>query len=139
MKYLGNSGFELTEWSSNASQIIKTFPESELSPNHKNLDLIEPTIERVLGVLCNSEKDVIQIKVVQKPFQATKRKILSYVSSIFDPLGLLTPVLLRPKLIIQNLWRLKLDLDTPIPTELENLWLLWKENVSEFSKIEIPR
>ena len=104
---LGNSGFELTKWSSNASQIIKTFPESELSPNHKNLDLIEPTIERVLGVLWNSEKDVIQIKVVQKPFQATKRKILSYVSSIFDPLGLLTPVLLRPKLIIQDLWRLK--------------------------------
>ena len=30
-------------------------------------------------------------------------------------------------------------MDTPIPTELENLWLLWKENVSEFSKIEIPR
>ena len=101
--------------------------------------MIEPTIERVLAVLCNSEKDVIQIKVVQKPFQATKRKILSYVSSIFDPLGLLTPVLLRPKLIIQDLWRLKLDLDTPIPTELENLWLLWKENVSEFSKTEIPR
>ena len=51
-KILANfSGFELTKWSSNASQIIETCPESELSPNHKNLDLTESTIERVLGVL----------------------------------------------------------------------------------------
>ena len=84
-KILANSGFELTKWSSNASQIIKIFPESELSVNHKNVNLTEPTIEGVLGVLWNSEKDALQIKVVQKPFQATKRRILSYVSSIFDP------------------------------------------------------
>ena len=51
----------------------------------------------------------------------------------------MTPVLLRPKLIFKDLWRLKLGWDTPIPSELENLRLLWKEYVSEFSKIEIPR
>ena len=67
-KILANSGFELTKWLSNTSQIIKTFPESELFPNHKNLDLTKPTIERVLGVLWNSGKDVLQIKIVQKPF-----------------------------------------------------------------------
>ena len=32
-KILANRGFELTKWSSNASQIIKIFPESEQSPN----------------------------------------------------------------------------------------------------------
>ena len=51
----------------------------------------------------------------------------------------MTPALLRPKLIFKDLWRLKLDWDTPILSELENLRLLWKEYVSEFSKIEIPR
>ena len=34
-KILANSSFELTKWSSNASRIIKKFPESELSPNQK--------------------------------------------------------------------------------------------------------
>ena len=103
------------------------------------LQIRKSTIERVFGVLWNSAKDVLQIKVVQKSFQATKCGISSYISSIFDPLGLLTPVLLRPKLIIQDLWWLKLDWDTPIPCKLENLWLLWRENVNEFSKIKIPR
>ena len=83
-KILANSSFELTKWSSNASQIIKPIPDSEPFPNHKNLDLTEPIIEGVLGVLGNSEKDVLQIKVVQKPFQTTKSEILSYVSSMFE-------------------------------------------------------
>ena len=74
-KTLANSGFELTKWSSNASQTIKTFTESELSPSHINLDLAEPTIERVLGLFWNSEKEVLQIKIVKKPFHATKRGI----------------------------------------------------------------
>ena len=99
-KILANSGFELTKWSSNTSQIIKTFPESELFPNHKNLDLTKPTIERVLGVLWNSGKDVLQIKIVQKPFLAKKCGILSCISSIFGPLELLAPVPLRTKLVI---------------------------------------
>ena len=101
---------------SNSPQIIKKFPESELSTNHKSLDLTEPTRETLLGILWNSEKVVLQIKLVQKPFQATKRGILSYVSFIFDPLGLQTPALLRPKLIIQDLWQLKSDRDGPITT-----------------------
>ena len=46
-KILANSGFKLTKWSSNASQTTKTFPESKLSPNHKNLNLTKPKIERV--------------------------------------------------------------------------------------------
>ena len=64
--------------------------------------------------LWNSEKDVLQIKVLQKAFQATKPAILSYVSSIFDPLVLLVPVLLKPR-------HLKLDLDTLTLNKLENL------------------
>ena len=51
----------------------------------------------------------------------------------------MAPVLLRPKLIFKDLWWLKLDWDTPTPSELEKLRLLWKEYVIEFSKIEIPR
>lgn len=34
-KILAKSSFELTKWSSNASKIIKKFPESGLSPNQK--------------------------------------------------------------------------------------------------------
>ena len=103
-KILANSGLKLTKWSSNASQIIKIFSESELSPNHKNWDLTETTIEGVLGVLWNSEKDALQIKVVQKAIQSNKTWNPEFFSSIFESLGLLTPFLLRLNLIVQDPW-----------------------------------
>ena len=69
------------------------FPMSKLTPNQVNLDLTDPIVESVLGVLWNSRQDDLQIKTIEKSFLPTKRGILSYVSPIFDPLGLIAPVL----------------------------------------------
>ena len=83
--------------------------------------MTEPTIERVLEVLWSSEKNILQIKVVVKPFRVTKRRTFNYVSSIFNLFRLLVPFLLRPKIIIQDICWLKLDWDTPMPGKLENV------------------
>ncbi|GFW01392.1 integrase catalytic domain-containing protein [Trichonephila clavipes] len=45
----------------------------------------------------------------------TKRLILSVVQKIFDPIGLLTPTTLLPKLLLQNLWKLKISWDHELP------------------------
>ena len=59
----------------------------------------------------------------------TKRGILSFVSSVFDPLGVLILSLLEPKLIIKELWKLKISWDEQIPKELESRWILWKNDM----------
>ena len=41
----------------------------------------------------------------------TRRNILSVYSSIFDPLGFIQPFILKPKLLIQDLSRLKCGWD----------------------------
>ena len=69
----------------------------------------------------------------------TKRGILSYTSSIFDPLGILAPIILEPKLIIQSLSKPNLDLDSEIPTDLKQRFLLWKEKLQSWDAIQIPR
>ncbi|KAF2891294.1 hypothetical protein ILUMI_14879 [Ignelater luminosus] len=43
--------------------------------------------------------------------KVTERSILSFIAKIFDPLGLLGPILISPKLIIEKLWKLQLDWD----------------------------
>ena len=53
---------------------------------------------------------------------ATKREILRQTSRLFDPLGLLSPVTIRAKLLIQDLWRMKYDWDTPLPDDLQVRW-----------------
>ena len=75
-------------------------------------------------MIWNINQDKLTFKPVTKDYPNTKRGILSFVSSIFDPLGVLIPSLLEPKLIIQELWKLKISWDEQIPKEIESRWIL---------------
>ena len=106
-KALSEGGFRLTKWVSNDQQILKPSPSQEVSSTLINLDFDDALIERALGILWNPGTDPLQIKVTAKDVPLTKRGILSYISPILDPLGILAPIILEPKLIIQRLWKQK--------------------------------
>ena len=50
-------------------------------------------------------------KVITTCTEVTKRKVLSLVSKIYDPSGFVSPAHLKPKLLIQKSWSLKLGWD----------------------------
>ena len=50
----------------------------------------------------------------------TQRKLFSLASSIFDPLGLLSPLTIRIKMILQQIWKLGKKWDELKPLELQN-------------------
>lgn len=52
----------------------------------------------------------------------SKRKLLSLVSSVSDPLGLLSPATNKGKVLIREAWRLKLGSDETLPPFLLNVW-----------------
>lgn len=52
----------------------------------------------------------------------TKRVMLSVISQIYDPLGLLSPAVIISKMILQKLWLSKIDWDTSVPREIANTW-----------------
>ena len=83
--------------------------------------------------------DTLQIKVSDRETPMTKRGILSYSSSIFDPFGILSPVTLESKLIIQSLLKEKVDWDDEIPYNLKNRFEKWKENLKNWNAVEILR
>ena len=100
MATLKEGGFRLTKWTLNGSQILDTLPLSEISAASINLDLDDTSIEHALDILWNPKMDTLQIKVSYRETTMTKRGILSYTRSIFDPLGILSPIILELKLII---------------------------------------
>ena len=71
----------------------------------------------------NYKKDILNVKHSNKSYPNTKRGILSHISSTFDPLGLLVPFQLEPKLIIQQLWKEKIESDDKIPETSNNRWV----------------
>lgn len=89
---------------SNSKKVIKGVPE----PNRANcvkeldLDLNSLPLERALGVHWCVESDSFHFSIVlqDKPF--TRRGIPSTVSSIFDPLGFVAPLLLDGKSITSS-------------------------------------
>ena len=117
---------------------MSALPSAELSPSSINLDLEDTSIERVLGILWNPRKGSLQIKVSKREVSLTKRGILSYLSSIFDPFGILTPIILEAKAIIQSLWKENLDWDEEILEELRNRSVKWKNNLQNWKALEFP-
>ena len=116
IQLLKTGGFNLTKFVSN-NQVVLKYTTQELPLKNKlvNLDLNQTLIEQTLVILWAPEQHVLRIKVINKEVSNTKQGILNFVSSIFNPLGILTLVLIEPKCIIQDLWKQNIDWDHPIP------------------------
>ena len=100
---LSNGWLRLTKWLSNNKSILKSVSPNEYSP--KIFDLDDIPVERSLNIIWYPQKDMYCIKGVAKNATLTKRGLLSFISLIYDPVGLIAPVTLEPKLIIQDLRR----------------------------------
>ncbi|XP_067049610.1 uncharacterized protein [Acropora muricata] len=114
---LAKGGFRLTKWISNAYDVIQSVPVSERAESVKELALENLPIERALGILWDVQSDRFRFKIVVKDRPPTRRGILSIVSSIYDPLGFIAPLILSAKAILRDLCRKELNWDDKIPHE----------------------
>ena len=123
---LATGGFRLTKWVSNSREVLLCLPKSELASGVVDLDRNDLPQERVLGVKWCLQQDTLFLNPLKQDFPDTKRGILSATSSVFDPLGLAAPYVIKAKLILQELWRLHLDWDDPFPEVILHSWRSWK-------------
>ena len=136
---LKKGGFHLTKFSSNSCKFLAKLPEKERANPDLNLDLYDLPIGRVLRLHWDANSDTFQFKVRPTDKPPTKRGILSTVSSLFDPLGFLSPFILPMKILLQELWRIGVQWDESIPEPLLTQWRKWTESLSSVSDIKIPK
>jgi transposase InsO family protein len=136
---VATGGFHLTEWMSNSRSVLASIPESERSKPSLDLDLDDLPISRTLGQRWDVERDIFQFKVLDRNKPLTKRGVLSTLSSLFDPMGFVCPVVLEAKNLMQCLWKQRIGWDDPMPEEVRWVWKRWLDELSSLSKIEIPR
>ena len=107
-------------------------PESEWSKNLKsvNLDYESMPSEKALGVSWGVETDTLGFCVMPTEKPATRRGMLSTVSSLYDPLGITAPYVLTGKSIVQDCCRLKLTWDECVPDDLCERWRSWVRELS---------
>ncbi|KAL7838309.1 hypothetical protein AOLI_G00267130 [Acnodon oligacanthus] len=100
-----------------------------------NLDMLPA--ERALGVHWCIQSDNFKFKLCLKDKPPTRRNILSVVSSLYDPLGILAPVVLPAKTILQELCRLKIGWDELIPEHLAQQWCNWMKDLHLLDDFEV--
>ncbi|GFX09226.1 integrase catalytic domain-containing protein [Trichonephila clavipes] len=69
----------------------------------------------------------------------TKKSVISTIARIFDPLGLIGPVITRAKILLQSLWQLKLDWNDPLPSNLVCYWKSFIDALESINCLDIPR
>ncbi|GFT60853.1 integrase catalytic domain-containing protein [Trichonephila clavipes] len=96
----------------------------------------------VLGLKWDLDQDLlsVDIKVHESKNEIlTKRKILSLVHKIFDPIGYTCPVTLIPKIMLQECWTLKVKWDSELPASIWQKFQKWKDQLDRLKAIAVPR
>ncbi|XP_062558237.1 uncharacterized protein LOC134223116 [Armigeres subalbatus] len=142
---LKTAGFPIKKWASNVPHVLHGVPSEDLAvqPLHELQD--EPAVS-TQGLVWEPRTDALRFKV-QLPPQAivlTKRKVMSYIAQIFDPLGLVGPRIVVAKLFMQSLWALKqnrkaCEWDTALPTKLQEEWKAFHNTLYLLSEVRVPR
>ncbi|XP_054287839.1 uncharacterized protein LOC129003567 [Macrosteles quadrilineatus] len=135
---LNSGGFKLRKWSSNNHKILEDVPSDDQEFIFGDESSADPSI-KVLGLKWNpnSDKFSYDVHIGQPP--STKRGLLSQVSKVYDPLGLITPVVLWAKCLIQKIWTLGLDWDQPLPIDIVRQSSKFFETLPHLSNLTIPR
>lgn len=139
IKLLSKGGFELRKWSSNHPSLQDT----EISPDKEFNFIVDHSNEtRALGIVWNYQSDIFKflsighLPPLEKPI---KRSILARIALTFDPLGLLGPLVMIAKMVMQDLWRIRVEWDESISLEMSTRWKEYEHKLQVLSKIEIPR
>ena len=125
---------------------MEAFPPEDHASGLHNLDFNKGPVpmQRSLGVYWDLQSDsfTFQVLLEEKPF--TRRGVLSVTNSLYDPLGLAAPVIIKGKHLLRSLskefsashpdaW------DYPLPAEREAEWKEWWHSLRALEDIKVPR
>ena len=120
--------------------------------------------QKVLGMVWDNGKDVLKytskVKIKEPgkrgkklifntlkqleseaPTCLTRRQVLCQLNSVFDPLGLVAPFVLKGKLLMRETWETENELacDDNLAADVSAFWLLFFKELFQLQKVEIRR
>ena len=151
-------GFKLRKWKTNDMELLKEINKSESVEKEERSGQLDMSYAKetlgpvkdlggktkVLGLAWDSLKDEIEFDFSRMAIengeeQPTKRGILSTLASLFDPLGLISPIGVPGKVLFQELCKDKLGWDDPVSVEKSIKWKAWQQDLGYVKSIVLPR
>nr|XP_034195046.1 uncharacterized protein LOC117611218 [Osmia lignaria] len=130
-------GFPLAKWHSISKSLLEA-----LATDQNNAGISFDDCEtKILGIKWTPHEDAFNFATISatQRTQFTKRLVLSEVIQLFDPLGFVAPVVIRAKILIQELWLQELGWGDILPLTITNRWLRIREDLTRLARLSIPR
>lgn len=130
--------FPLRKWRSNDPRVLQHLHDQAKS-DHLLMISGENTL-KTLGLLWNATQDCLQYQVkLPEETVDTKRTVLSKILQVFDPLGLVAPILLRGKIFMQRPWSIELEWDETLTQDLLAVWNDYYLSLPQLNELQISR
>ena len=130
--------FDIVKFLSNKEEVLKDLPEDARAYGDKVIS--SNTQDKALGIQWNVKGDYFLYNSFEESNKGvTKRELLSRVSSMFDPLGLVSPITVSGRLIFQEATRSKLGWDENLPSDISLRWSSWTSSLKDLSSLIFPR
>ena len=157
---LALGGFKLRKWLTNSDELREKVQQCELRDGAKLNDKTKSADEiyaketrarkegtkneKVLGLSwdCNKDLFIFELSALAKRadgLAVTKRSVLKIAAGMYDPLGIVSLVLVGVKVLFQELCSTKVEWDEELTDEGKKRWVCWVEDLKGVGEISVAR
>ena len=114
---MASAGMDLCKWRTNNKDLQAEWSKEDTE------EIKTSSLLKVLGLVWRPETDDFIFDMTDllehvKDKRPTKRSVLQTTSRIFDPIGFLSPFIIRVKILSQEMWERGLEWDEDLPKDL---------------------
>ena len=135
--------FKLTKFVSNVPDLADRIDGSAQSTEPKVIVSSKEESMHVLGLKCDHNTDTLVVSRGNNSTiteSLTQRLILSLVSKVYNPIGLVALFTVGARLILKNIWRVNgQSWDDDVPKGTADRFLAWCVELPQLARITIPR
>lgn len=138
---LGKGKFDLHKWYSNSQDVLRHIPQDKHTKCTFKFDTSQDAAVKTLGLKWNPENDRLSVSCPNEfsNTKSTKRQVLADIAKIFDPQGFVAPVTVFAKIIMQSIWKEKVNWDDDLPDHILKVWRLFCYKLPILNSISVPR
>ncbi|XP_047537187.1 uncharacterized protein LOC125071140 [Vanessa atalanta] len=139
-KLMNAGGFCLQKWCTNSEKLLNHIKADKIRSDQAVI-FKENNMIKVLGICWNKNTDNFEYlhHLPEADMPVTKRKVLSDIARLYDPLGWIAPVIITAKIYMQKLWKSGLAWDDNLTPDLLKEWLAFRRDLINVQGIMIPR
>ncbi|KAL0832560.1 hypothetical protein ABMA28_000762 [Loxostege sticticalis] len=138
--------FNIRGWTTNDAELREKLP--SVVPENVKLSNLGGETERTLGLMWSTGEDTLTYDLSFKKLRQeivdgeevpTKREFLRFIMSLFDPLGLICPITISSRILMQKIWRAGTQWDEALNEDCYQDWKKWLNELVQIRNIKIPR